>query len=85
MADSCAKLCSVNSSQILANSLLDFTNDSVNMIINNDVTKELSLRLSKDENSWLWKGDLFQLKSFVSNVLNLNGKMVFARRRNEGL
>ena len=70
MADSCANLCSVNSSQILANSLLDFTNDSVN----NDDTKELSLRLSKDENGWLWKGNLPQLKSFVSNELNLNGK-----------
>ena len=46
MADSCANLRSVNSSQILANSLLDFTNDSVNMITNNDDAKELSLRLS---------------------------------------
>ena len=36
MADSCANLCSANSSQILANSLLDFTNDSVNVITNND-------------------------------------------------
>ena len=74
MADSRANLCSANSGQILANSLLDFTNDSVNMIINNDDTKELSLRLSTDENGWLWKGNLSQLKSFVSNELNLNGK-----------
>ena len=63
-----------NSSQILANSLLDFTNHSVNMITNNDYTKELSLRSSKDENGWLWKGNLSQLKSFVSNELNLNGQ-----------
>ena len=74
MADSCANLCSTNSSQILVNSLLDITNDSVNMITNNDDTKELSLRLSKDENGWLWKRNLSQLKSFVSNELNLNGK-----------
>ena len=44
------------------------------MITNNDDAKELSLRLSKDENGWLWKGNLPQLKSFVSNELNLNGK-----------
>ena len=44
------------------------------MITNNDDTKELSLRSSKDENGWLWKGNLSQLKSFVSNELNPNGK-----------
>ena len=49
-----------DSSQIPANSLLDFTNDSVNMITNNDDTKEVSLRLSKDDNGWLRKGNLSQ-------------------------
>ena len=68
---------SANSSQILADSLLDFVKDTADMPTNSDESKlpsTLVLNLSINENGYIWKGSLPQLKRFVQNDLKLIGK-----------
>jgi hypothetical protein len=67
-------LSSANSSQILANSLLDFMNESVKIPTNNVESKVLSSLVFIDESGYCWKGNLARLKSFVQNDLKLIGK-----------
>ena len=77
MASSHANLNSGNTSQILANSLINFMNESVNILPNdeaNNVTSNLISNLSFDDKGHLWKGALQQLKRFVSKDLKLAGK-----------
>ena len=70
-------LSSANSSQILADSLLDFVKDTADMPTNSDESKlpsTLVSNLSINENGYIWKGNLPQLKRFVQNDLKLIGK-----------
>ena len=77
MASSHANLNSGNTSQILADSLINFMNESVNILPNdeaNNVTSNLISNLLFDDKGYLWKGTLQQLKRFVSKDLKLAGK-----------
>ena len=77
MASGHVNLSSGNTSQILADSLINFMNESVNILPNDEVnndTSNLISNLSFDDNGYLWKGTLPQLKRFVSNDLKLAGK-----------
>ena len=71
-------LSSANSSQILADSLLDFGKDTADLPTNSDESKlpsTLVSNLSIYENGYIWKlGNLPQLKRFVQNDLKLIGK-----------
>ena len=70
-------LSSANSIQILADSLLDFVKDTADMPTNSDESKlpsTLVSNLSINENGYIWKGNLPQLKRFVQNDLKLIGK-----------
>ena len=70
-------LSSANSSQILADSLLDFVKDTADMSTNSDESKlpsTLVSNLSINENGYIWKGNLPQLKRFVQNDFKLIGK-----------
>ena len=70
-------LSSANSSQILADSLLDFVKYTADMSTNSDESKlpsTLVSNLSINENGYIWKGNLPQLKRFVQNDLKLIGK-----------
>ena len=77
-------LSSANSSQIFADSLLDFVKDTSDMPINSDECKlpsTLVSNLSINENGYIWKGNLPQLKPFVQNDLKLIGKCYFKTLR----
>jgi hypothetical protein len=75
MENSRVNLSSANSSHILANSLLDFMNESVKIPTNDVESKILSSLVFIDESGYCsWKGNLAQLKSFVQNDLKLIGK-----------
>ena len=74
MENSRVNLSSPNSSQILANSLLDFMNESVKIPTNDVESKVLSSLVFIDESGYCWKGNLARLKSFVQNDLKLIGK-----------
>ena len=60
-----------------ADSLSDFVKDNVDMPTNSDESKLPSTfvsNLSINENVYIWKGNLPQLKCFVENDLKLIGK-----------
>ena len=68
MESSHANLNSGNTSQMLADSLINFMNESVNILPNdvaNNVTSNLISNLSFDDKGYLWKGTLQQLKRFL--------------------
>ena len=72
MASGRVNLSSTNSSQILADSLIDFTNDFFNMARKETGSLSAS-NLLIDNSGYSWKGNLSQLKSFVQNELKLAG------------
>ena len=72
MASGRVNLSSTNSSQILADSLIDFTNDFFNMAPKETGSLTTS-NLLIDNSGYSWKGNLSQLKSFVQNELKLAG------------
>ena len=65
MENSRVNLSSPNSSQILANSLLDFMNESVKIPTNDVESKVLSSLVFIDESGNCWKGNLAQLKKMT--------------------
>ena len=77
MANGHEILSSGNTSENLADSLINFMNDSVISFPNDEAINNISnfkTNLSFDDSGYLWKGDLSQLKCFVKNDLNLEGK-----------
>jgi hypothetical protein len=72
MASRRVNLSSANTSQILADSLLDFMNDSF-YPHPNEAGSLLISNSSIDNCGYSWKGDFSQLKRFVRNDLNLPG------------
>ena len=77
MATRRENLSSARTGQILTDSLVTFMNDSINMSIDDEVSKNASnfvSKLSIDDNGYLWKGNPEQLRCFVQDDLNLTGK-----------
>ena len=72
MASRRVNLSSAITIQILADSLLDFMNDS-SYTLPNEVGSLLISNLSIDNGGYSWKGNVSQLKSFVRNDMKLPG------------
>jgi hypothetical protein len=61
-------LSSSSTNQILADSLLDFMNDSVKFILPNKAESILISNISIDDSGYSWKGNLSQLKSLFKTI-----------------
>ena len=72
MASGRVNLSSTKSSQILTDSLIDFTNDFLNMARKETGSLSAS-NLLIDNSGYSWKGNLSQLRRFVQNDLKLTG------------